>query len=154
MKDRVVGRRQRAVEIPVAIHIAVLVGLTTAGCAGSHGRADPVDRTEPMIALGRMLFFDRALSADGQVACATCHKAEQAYSDGLAHASGVSGRRGTRNTPSILDVVQQRSLFWDGRRARLEDQAIDPLLNAQEHGLASELELLTRLRADVRYVAA
>lgn len=145
---------ERAFAIPGGIHIVLLVGLHTAGCGESHGRADQADRAARVIALGRILFFDRALSADGQVACATCHKPERAYSDGLAHAAGVSGRHGTRNTPSILDVAQQRSLFWDGRRARLEDQAIDPLLNEVEHGLASEMELLTRLRADAGYVAA
>jgi cytochrome c peroxidase len=42
----------------------------------------------------------------------------------------VFGRHGTRNTPSLLDVGRQRSLFWDGRRTRLEDQALDPLLGS------------------------
>jgi cytochrome c peroxidase len=51
-------------------------------------------------------------------------------------------------------VGQQRSLFWDGRRARLEDQALDPLLNEVEHGLTDEAQLLGRLRADPRYRAA
>ena len=101
-----------------------------------------------------MLFFDPALSADGQVSCASCHKPERAYADGLVRASGVSGRRGTRNTPSILDAGRQRSLFWDGRRARLEEQALDPLLSEVEHGLSSEAQLLEKLRAERRYAAA
>jgi len=102
-----------------------------------HGdrRAGQAARVVPIAALGRLLFFDRALSADGQVSCATCHQPERACSDGLAHASGVAGEHGTRNTPSLLDVGRQRSLFWDGRRTRLEDQALDPLLNRVEHGL-------------------
>ena len=101
-----------------------------------------------------MAFFDTGLGGDGKVACATCHKPERAYSDGLAHASGVAGRQGARNTPSLLDVGRQRSLFWDGRRARLEDQALDPLLNRVEHGLADEAELLRKVRADARYASA
>src|SRR5438874_2710899 len=84
----------------------------------------------------RRRYRDTSLSADGHVSCATCHVPERAYSDGLALASGVSGRQGTRNTPTVLDVGRQRSLFWDGRRVLLEDQAIDPLLNEVEHGLA------------------
>jgi cytochrome c peroxidase len=69
-------------------------------------------------------------------------------------AVGSTGRTGTRNAPSLLDVGQQRSLFWDGRRSRLEDQALDPLFNEVEHGLAGEQQLLDRLRADARYPAA
>jgi cytochrome c peroxidase len=61
------------------------------------------------------------------------------------------GRQGTRNTPSILDVGRQRSLFWDGRRATLEDQALDPLLNDVEHGLRDDTQLLDKVRSDPRY---
>lgn len=100
-----------------------------------------------------MLFFDPALSADRQVSCATCHRPDHAYSDGRARASGIYGLRGTRNTPSLLDVGRQRSLFWDGRRERLEDQALDPLFNEREHGLHDEAQLLGRLRMDARYDA-
>lgn len=106
-----------------------------------------------IVELGRMLFFDPGLSADGRVSCASCHKPERVFSDGLVRASGISGRQGTRNTPSILDVGRQRSLFWDGRRAQLEDQALDPLLNEVEHGLHDEADLLDRLRSDGRYAA-
>jgi cytochrome c peroxidase len=80
---------------------------------------DPRARAAAVVALGRTLFFDTGLSGDGKVACATCHEPERAYTDGLARASGIAGRQGARNTPSLLDVGRQRSLFWDGRRARL-----------------------------------
>lgn len=106
------------------------------------------------IALGRILFFDPALSAGGQISCATCHKPDRAFSDGLSRASGVHAQQGTRNTPTLLDVGRQRSLFWDGRRARLEDQALDPLFNSVEHGLRDEAQLLDKLRATERYVVA
>jgi cytochrome c peroxidase len=106
------------------------------------------------VELGRVLFLDPALSADRQVSCATCHRPDHAYSNGDVRASGISGLRGTRNTPSLLDVGRQRSLFWDGRRARLEDQALDPLLNEVEHGLTDEAQLLGRLRAEARHEAA
>lgn len=104
--------------------------------------------------LGRMLFFDPELSIDGQVSCAACHRPDRAYADGQARASGVSGLRGTRNTPSLLDVSWQPSLFWDGRRVHLEDQVLDPLLNEREHGLHDELQLLARVRAEQRYEIA
>src|SRR6185436_3192041 len=119
--------------------------------ADGPARPDPAPRVAE---LGRALFFDRALSADRQVSCATCHRPDQAYSDGRGRASGISGLQGTRNTPSLLDVGRQRSLFWDGRRARLEDQALDPLLNEVEHGLSDETQLLTKLRGNPSTVAA
>jgi cytochrome c peroxidase len=101
-----------------------------------------------------MLFFDPKLSGDKWVSCASCHQPGLAFSDGRAHAKGVHKRNGVRNTPSLLDVAQQRSMFWDGRRAGLEQQALDPLLNSAEHGLVDNAELLEKLRADPRYPAA
>ena len=123
-----------------------------AGC----GKVGDVYRTREasLVALGRMLFFDAALSADGTVSCASCHRPDRAYSDGLARAAGTGGRQGARNAPSLLDVALQRTLFWDGRRTRLEDQALDPLLNEVEHGLVDEAQLLARLRASPRTLAA
>jgi cytochrome c peroxidase len=131
--------------------LAAVVVLLAVGCSTEVGESGQAARVVPVAALGRMLFFDRALSADGQVSCATCHQPERAYSDGVALASGVAGQNGTRNTPSLLDAGRQRSLFWDGRRTRLEDQALDPLLSPVEHGLRDPAELLARLRSDARY---
>src|ERR1700733_9015039 len=101
--------------------------------------------------LGKSLFFEPVLSVDGMVSCSTCHKPELAYTDGRERAVGVGGHKGTRNAPSLVDVGRQRTLFWDGRRQGLEDQALDPLLNAVEHGLASEGQLVSILHADPRY---
>jgi cytochrome c peroxidase len=136
----------------VAVAIATVV-VVVAGCRGKADDAN-VARVASVVALGRMVFFDPALSADGEFSCASCHRPDRAYADGLALASGTAGRQGTRNTPSLLDVARQRSLFWDGRRVRLEDQALDPLFNEVEHGLADETQLLAKLRANPRTVAA
>lgn len=131
------------------------MGLHQAGvCGGSASPHDPLSTTALAITLGRTLFFDPTLSADGKISCASCHKPDRAFSDGLPHASGVRAQQGTRNTPSLLDVNRQRSLFWDGRRARLEDQALDPLFNSVEHGLRDEAQLLDKLRATEGYLAA
>jgi cytochrome c peroxidase len=117
--------------------------------------ASAADDREPWrAAFGRMLFFDPALSGDGQVACSTCHQPAHAYSDGRVRAVGIAGRGGTRNTPSLLDVGRQRTLFWDGRRTRLEDQALDPLLDDREHGLGDPSAAVAAVRRDPRYAAA
>ncbi len=104
--------------------------------------------------LGAKLFFDRRLSADGSISCASCHIPEQAFSDGKATAEGVRGAKGFRNTPSLINVSAQGALFWDGRRDTLESQAADPFINAAEHGLGSHAELTQRLQADPTYEAA
>lgn len=69
-------------------------------------------------------------------------------------AQGIDKQEGTRNTPSLLNVAFNTSEFWDGRRASLETQALDPLTNPLEHGLKDTEELLRKIRADPSYVAA
>jgi cytochrome c peroxidase len=136
-------------------YCVVLIGaLVLSACDAGTGDVDVRRGEARLVALGRIVFFDPALSASGDVSCASCHQPERAYADGRVRASGTSHRQGTRNTPSLLDVGRQRSLFWDGRRTRLEDQALDPLLNEVEHGLRDEAQLLAKLRADARYAVA
>lgn len=69
----------------------------------AHGSPD-ASLLAQRIALGKQLFNDASLSADGTVRCASCHIPEKAYADGRATAVGVYGRVGTRNTPSLLSV--------------------------------------------------
>ena len=137
----------------VAVLLASVALLAPHGDARGDGVAPARDEAAA-IELGRILFFDPKLSGDKWVSCASCHQPGLVFSDGRAHAKGVHKRNGVRNTPSLLDVAQQRSMFWDGRRAGLEQQALDPLLNTAEHGLMDNAELLEKLRADPRYPAA
>ena len=103
------------------------------------------------VALGKSLFSDRRLSADGTISCASCHRPGHNLTDGHALAVGVGGQVGTRNAPSLYNVAFATSLFWDGRSTDLESQAVLPLLNAREHGLASERAALEILDNDRRY---
>ena len=75
------------------------------------------------VALGRALYFDKRLSVNSTVSCATCHDPANAFTDHNAVALGVSGEVGTRNAPTILNAMFSERLFWDGRAASLEDQA-------------------------------
>jgi cytochrome c peroxidase len=111
-------------------------------------------QTPARIALGQRLFFDARLSRDGSVSCASCHRPEDAFSDGRTLASGIAGSEGTRNTPSLLNVAFNTSLFWDGREPSLESQALVPLTNPLEQGLPNDQALLRLIRADPVYVAA
>jgi cytochrome c peroxidase len=102
-------------------------------------------------ALGKRLFFDARFSADEKIRCASCHQPEKAFSDGLRVSQGMGGRNGTRNAPSLINVVFASSLFWDGRRDTLEAQALDPFINPNEHDLVSLDALAEKVRADEAY---
>src|SRR5262245_13920829 len=82
--------------------------------------------------LGRALFFDTKLSANGKVSCATCHIAERDFQDNtpLAHGVGTTGRR----TMPIAGTAHSPWMFWDGRRDSQWAQALGPLESAVEHG--------------------
>jgi cytochrome c peroxidase len=83
-------------------------------------------------ALGQYLFFDRGLSANGRLACASCHQPARAFTDGRAVAQGLA--RGTRHTPSLIDVAYGSWFFWGGRADSLWSQALQPLENPKETG--------------------
>ena len=99
------------------------------------------------IALGRKLFFDRRLSANGTLSCALCHVPEQGFTSQEQRTSvGIEGRIVRRNAPSLLNVGLLGPLFHDGREDRLENQVWGPLLAPQEMGNVSIGQVLNRLR--------
>lgn len=108
--------------------------------------------TEERASLGKKLYFDKRLSADGTVSCATCHDPAKAYTDNNPVAIGVNGKRGTRNAPSILNAVFSERLFWDGREISLEDQAKQPLINPLEMGMKDYASVVARVKADPDYM--
>lgn len=108
--------------------------------------------TEAKIALGRRLFFDAQLSADGSVSCATCHQPEHGWSDPTRVAVGISGQKGRRRTQSLFNVAWQQNLFWDGRSPSLEEQSLAPLMNAIEMGEQTLIDIAARLAAKPEYV--
>jgi len=86
------------------------------------------------IRLGRMLFYETALSANRQLSCATCHRQELAFTDGKAFSAGVDGVLQERSTMSLANLLWVRNFFWDGRARGLEQQAQTPLTNPHEMG--------------------
>jgi cytochrome c peroxidase len=101
-------------------------------------------------ALGKLLFFDSILSKNYTVSCATCHKPQYAFADTSAVSFGVDKKKGTRNTPSAMNLSLQRIFFWDGRATTLEEQALGPIENPDEMNLPLD-EALSRLRNDKIY---
>lgn len=78
--------------------------------------------SEAKAKLGKMLFFDPRLSSSGQIACASCHNPELAWTDNLTRAFGHNRQNSKRNSMTILNVAFAQPLFWDGRAKSLEDQ--------------------------------
>ena len=107
--------------------------------------------TAAKIELGRQLFFDKRLSSDGTVSCATCHDPALAFTDGKRVAEGIAGKRGTRNSPSLLNAMFNSGQFWDGRATSLEAQALLPLINSNEMGNSSHAEVVGLLQRTPEY---
>lgn len=84
------------------------------------------------IDLGRYLFFDPLLSADGDVSCASCHQPDRGFADGRGRSVGHNGQLGTRSAPSLWNVAFQQRLFWDARANSLEEQMQGPLYDPLE----------------------
>ena len=145
--------------------------LLAAGCGDSTspepyvwnlppGFPDPaVPEDNPMstakVELGRHLFHDTRLSANGTQSCASCHRQEQAFTDGRLTAQGSTGEHHRRNSMSLANVAYAASLTWVNPVVPdLEAQALLPLFGEHpvELGLAGKEELLLqRLSEDARY---
>lgn len=97
---------------------------------------DPTNEVEDSpaaMALGATLFFDMRMSANGAVACSTCHQIGRQFQDGIPLGRGISTMN--RRTQPLAGVAWQRWFFWDGRKDSLWSQALGPLEKPQEHGL-------------------
>jgi cytochrome c peroxidase len=106
--------------------------------------------TEEGVALGRKLFYDKRLSNDGTMACATCHKQENGFDDFRQFSQGTNGAFGDRNAMPIINLGWAKAFFWDGRRETMEGQAHDPVTNPIE--MANNWpEVVKRVQADAQY---
>lgn len=111
--------------------------------------------TAAKVELGRHLFYDKRLSADGSMACASCHEQARAFTDGKAVATGITGQVGTRSAMSLANVAYLPVLTWQNPQlTSLEVQALIPLFGEHpvEMGLAGrEQPLFAMFRADPTY---
>jgi cytochrome c peroxidase len=113
---------------PVAFEVQVPLGLPPL----------PIPEDNPMTAekveLGKLLYFDKRLSADGTVSCATCHDPQMAWTEHKPTSEGIGGQFGGVNSPTVINSAYATSQFWDGRAATLEEQALGPIENPIEMG--------------------
>ena len=101
--------------------------------------------TKDKIELGRFLFFDKRLSANNTIACASCHIPALAFTDGQPVSTGIHNQQGGRSAPTAINRGFSVAQFWDGRAATLEDQSIGPFANLIEHGFVNHDQLVTKI---------
>ncbi len=99
---------------------------------------DETPLTRAKIELGRQLYFDTRLSADGTVSCASCHDPEMGYAKDTQFGVGINGQQGGRNSPVAYNRIVSGKQFWDGRAGSLEEQAVGPIANPIEMGHTHE----------------
>lgn len=102
--------------------------------------------------LGRVLFYDKRLSINFTISCASCHQPEHGFSDPRQFSVGFAGGLTGRNSMGLTNArwYQRRSFFWDERAATLEDQVLLPIQNAVEMGMTLPA-LEARLNAEPYY---
>lgn len=100
--------------------------------------------TAAKVALGKQLYFDKRLSVDNTISCASCHDPKKGWSNSEQFATGVGSLKGGRNSPTIINAAYFALQFWDGRAKHLEGQALGPIQNPIEMNMKLE-EVVDRL---------
>jgi len=106
--------------------------------------------TPALVALGRQLFFDTRLSDNQSISCNSCHAVDKQRGgvDNEPTSPGAFGKRGGRNSPTVLNAGFQLAQFWDGRAEDLTEQAKGPVLNPIEMAMPHPGAVIDRLQAD------
>ncbi len=108
--------------------------------------------TEEGIALGKKLFFDKILSKDNTVSCATCHDPKKSFTDNLQFSEGINNNVGTRNAMPLFNLAWNfdERFAWDGKEFSLEEQAFEPVTNHLEMN-SDWKEVVLKLQKDTEY---
>ncbi|MDP3092586.1 MAG: cytochrome c peroxidase [Nitrospira sp.] len=107
--------------------------------------------TAKKVELGRLLFFDKRLSKNDTIACASCHLPGNGFTDGKAVSTGINGLKGGRSAPSSFNRVFSKAQFWDGRAETLEEQSIGPFVSPVEHGFNNHDEMIVKMKKNPGY---
>jgi cytochrome c peroxidase len=103
------------------------------------------------VQLGRMLFYEKALSKDGTQACADCHRQQHAFTDSLRFSVGVEHMPGKRQAMMVMNLAWHKNgMFWDGRSATVHEQALKPIQDPLEMN-EKLVNVVAKLTADKKY---
>jgi cytochrome c peroxidase len=114
--------------------------------AGAAYVPDDNPMSDAKVGLGKLLYFDKRLSKNMTIACASCHNPFHGFADPARTSMGVGGELGGRNSPTVLNRLFSADQFWDGRAKDLEHQAHGPLTNPIEMSMPSDDEVVKRVR--------
>ncbi len=111
--------------------------------------------TNAKATLGRVLFYDKNLSIDNTISCASCHKQQFAFSDNVVASTGVAGGITARHSMRLINsrYAVETKFFWDERAATLEIQTTKPIQDHAEMGFSGTggrpglASLLSKLQA-------
>ena len=122
-----------------------------------------VSSNDHIATLGRVLFYDRQLSLNNSISCASCHKQNLAFADNVALSEGFEGKRTLRNSMPIQNLavsffmdslgffpepgIFTTLLFWDGRETQLQQMVLKPIVNHIEMGIRNLDDLSAKLGA-------
>jgi cytochrome c peroxidase len=106
-KPELISDEPLAVKVPAGLQPLTAKVVIPAGNPITKGRYE----------LGRQLYFDPRISADGTVSCATCHNPAKGWSDGSSIAAGINGQTGNRSAPTVFNTAYGKTMFWHGRVA-------------------------------------
>ena len=114
----------------------------------------PVDNplTVEGVMLGRMLFYDPIMSKDSTVSCASCHRPDLAFTDGLKTSKGIRGQILGRNSMPLFNLMWNGKFFWDGRANSLREQVLIPIQSHNEMDM-NLYDLVLKLKRSSRYSA-
>ena len=115
----------------------------------SHPASNPL--TIEGIELGRELFYEKQLSGDNSMSCASCHFQEFNFSDNAQFSTGITASMGDRQAMAITNLAWDDKLFWDGRAVSLEDQALGPVVNPIELN-DTWTNVVSKLQANPKYL--
>lgn len=104
--------------------------------------------------LGRVLFYDKKLSANGTIACASCHKQDKGFSDDAVLSAGFNGGKTGRHSMTLINArfYQRGRFFWDERAATLEEQVLMPFQDPVEMGMTLE-QVVSKVKEQPYYPA-
>ena len=102
------------------------------------------------VELGRYLFYEKQLSGDNSISCASCHLPQHSFSDPNQFSKGISGISGNRQSMALINLGWESFFFWDGRKSSLEQQILEPVPNPIEMH-QSWKDATAKLNADLSY---
>jgi len=112
----------------------------------------PIANLDPkVVSLGQQLFFDKRLSKDNSLSCASCHNLQTGGDDNMPKSVGINGQIGALNAPTVFNTAYNIRQFWDGRAKSLEEQAQGPIHNPVEMG-SNWQEVISKLTFDKAFI--